>query len=137
MIVLVIFAVAADRFTYSELIGGVTFAAYIRVASLLGLVILLFYAIGFRQKIVLSQKYRRAHEVLAQAESDAERKQRSLEKARGDLEAEFKNREQAVTEQKESLEADYKEKIVQLKEQNIKLKETVSRLMLEIKKKKE
>ncbi len=137
LILLVVFAAMADRFAYPDWIGGLNLTTYLRLVSLLGLMILLFFTIGYRQKIIQSQKYRRAQEVVVQAESDAARKQRSLEQVRDKLEAEYKQKEQESNDQIEHIKAECNEKLLQLKEQNIKLKETVSRLMNEIKRKKE
>lgn len=137
LIVLVVFAALAEKvFDPDWMCGALDLPLYLRLVSLLGVAILFFYALGYRHKIIYSQRYRRAQEVLAQAESDAERKQRSLENQRKKLEAEYEARQQAHQAQLEQLKADYNEKLVKLKEQNMQLKETVSKLMTVVKNKK-
>ena len=64
---LVIFAAIADRPIVEQLLGGLHLAPYLRIISVLGLIIAVFTAWGYKRKIEASQKIVRAQEILTQA----------------------------------------------------------------------
>ncbi|MFZ1985411.1 MAG: hypothetical protein WAU91_13415 [Desulfatitalea sp.] len=137
LVLMVVFAAIAHTPMAVSWFGGLDLSLYLRLSALLGLIIAAFRAWGYKLGVEASQKYKRAQEVLTQADVAAERKQRSVEQMEQRLMAEYAQKEQALNEALDQAKADYQSRLAALKEQNIKLKETVANLMQEIKKKKQ
>ncbi len=135
LLVMVVFAGFSETDLFKNWLGYLGIGLYLRVASLLGLLIALLYAWGYREKIVSSQKYLRADEVLAQAQAKAVNKQKDIESAREKLDAEYAQKEKDLQIKIEKVKDEYKERINELKEKNIRLKESVAKLMQVVKKK--
>jgi hypothetical protein len=135
LIVLVVFAGLADRVTFPGWLERLSVALYLRLVALIGLIIALFLAWGYRRKVEASQRFRRSQQVLAEAEVAAQRKQDAVEQARLKLEAQFADKEQTLNAEIDAIKAGYIEQIKGLKEQNLKLKEMVSNLMKAVKQK--
>lgn len=135
-VLLVVFAAMADRPIVSKMIGGVQLAPYLRLAGLLGLVIAVFLAWGYKRRIEASQKFVRAQEVLDQAEEKAERLKRESERLEQDLKADYEQKKLDLDELISEMKHDYEERLMALKEQNIELKESVGKLMRIVKKSK-
>jgi gas vesicle protein len=137
LVLLVVFAAIAHTPMAVGWFDGFDLSLYLSLSALLGLVIAAFRAWGYKLGVEASQKFKRAKEVLAQADLAAERKQSSMEQMEQRLMAEYAQKEKALNETLDQAQADYQSRLSALKEQNIKLKETVTNLMQEIKKKKQ
>jgi hypothetical protein len=137
LVLLVVWAAMADQPMAREWMGGMDLSLYLRLAAILGLIIAIFRAWGYKRAVVASQKYRRAQEVLTQAGLNAERKQRAMDELELKLQAQYARKEQDLNAALEQAKADYQDRLLALKEQNIKLKEEVANLMQEIKRKKQ
>ncbi|MBI5064086.1 MAG: hypothetical protein HZB87_11665 [Desulfatitalea sp.] len=137
LVLLVVFSAIADRPMAKEWMGGMDLSLYLRLVAILGLIIALFRAWGYKRKVEASQKYQRAQEVLNQAGISAERKQRAMDELEQRLLAQYAQKEQDLNLAMDQAKADYQNRLMALKEQNMKLKETVANLMQEIKKKKQ
>lgn len=135
LLVMVVFAGFSETDLFKDWLGYLGIRVYLRLASLLGLLIALLYAWGYRKKIVSSQKYLRAEEVLAQAQAKAESKQRALESAKEKLDAHYVQKEKDLQIKIEKVKDEYNQRINELKTQNMKLKESVAKLMQVVKKK--
>lgn len=129
LLVMVVFAGFTETDKFKEWMGYLGVGLYLRLASLIGLFIALLYAWGYREKIVSSQKYLRADEVLAQAQANAESKQKAIEGAREKLKVQYKQKEKDLQAKIEQVRDEYKERINELKAQNMRLKESVAKLM--------
>ena len=128
-VLLVVFAAVADRPIVSKMIGGVPLGPYLRLAGLLGLVVAVFLAWGYKRRIEASQKFIRAQEVLDQAGEKAERLKRESERLEQDLKAQYEKKKLDLDERISEMKHDYEERLMALKEQNIELKESVGKLM--------
>ncbi|RJQ70970.1 MAG: hypothetical protein C4519_20425 [Desulfobacteraceae bacterium] len=135
VLVMVVFAVTVDSSGAGNHFEILDLATYMRIASILGLLIAAFMAWGYKKKIEASQRFLRARQVLAEAEATAERKQRAVEQLEGTLKAQFAEKEMVLKEEIEKIKSDYAERLAALKEQNMRLKETVSKLMQAVKNK--
>ena len=133
LMVLVIFSLLADMPFVRQLDQGLSLGVYIRLASLLSLMAVAFYAWGYKRQIESSQKYRRADEVLEQAETSIARRQAALDQKEARLKADFAKKESSLDRQIGQSVAAYQQRINHLKEQNIELKETVGKLMQALK----
>lgn len=134
IVLLVVFAAIAEKPFLTKLMGGLQLAPYLRLAGLLGLVIAVFLAWGYKRRIEASQKFIRAQEVLDQAGEKAERSKQASERLEEDLKAEYQRKKVALDERISDMKHDYEERIRELKEQNIELKESVGKLMQMVKK---
>lgn len=134
LIVTVVFAFIAEMTWPQKFFNFLDLAAYIRIASIIGLLIAAFMAWGYKRGIEASQKYLRAQHVLAEAELAAERKQCVIAQLEESLKAQFAEKETLLQEDVKKIRADYNEQLTSLKEQNLRLKETVSKLMQALKK---
>ena len=134
-LLLILFAAFAEAPFIRGQIPIINLAFYLRLVTLAGLIIAVFLAWGFKCKIEATQKYRRAQEVLAQAETVAERKQKEADQLSEKLQAEFARKENAWLAEKCQLKADFDQHLMDLKKQNMQLKEAVSNLLQTLKKK--
>jgi nitrogen fixation-related uncharacterized protein len=133
LLILVVFSLLADLPFMRQVEKGLSLAVYIRLASVLGLVALVFFAWGHKRQIESSQKFRRADEVLAQAESTAVRRHAELERLKGRLESDFAEKEAQLDQQIGQSVVAYQARLNRLQEQNVELKETVNKLMKALK----
>ena len=133
LMVLFVFSLLADMPFVRQLEKGFSLGAYIRLASLLSLIGAAFYAWGYKRQIESSQKYRRANEVLQQAEISAKRRQTVLDQTEARLKADYSEKEAGLDKQIGQFTAGYQRRINRLKEQNMELKETVGKLMKALK----
>lgn len=136
LIVLVVFAAVADWVPFPRWLEALNVSLYLRLVALIGLSIAFFVAWGYRRKVEASQRFRRSHEVIAEAEATVQRKQNALQQKQADLEAQYAEKERLLKVEIEKIKTGYMEQIKSLKEQNLKLKETVSALMQAVKKSK-
>ena len=137
LVLLVALAAIADRPAVKEWMGGMNLSLYLRLAAILGLIIAVFRAWGYKREVEASQKYQRAQEVLTQAGLTAERKQRTLDELEQKLVAQYARKEQDLSVALDQAKADYQSRLMALKEQNMRLKEEAAKLMQEIKRKKQ
>lgn len=135
-VLLVIFAAFADSPVVSKMMGGVPLAPYLRLVGLLGMVIAVFLAWGYKRKIESSQKFVRAQEVLDQAGRKAQRFKQECVRLERDLKAEYERKNADLDESIDRMKHEYEEQIRSLKERNIELKESVGKLMRMVKKNK-
>lgn len=133
-LVLVVFGAIGDMPAMQHWMGGLDLTLYVRLAALAGLIIACFTAWGYKSKMTVSHKFRRAQEVLSAAQSEAERKKNAVALLEEKLKSDFAGREKAYQEKIEGLKEEYNQRILALKEQNIQLKETASKLMGVLKK---
>jgi predicted Zn-dependent peptidase len=136
-VLLVALAAIADRPAAKEWVGGMDLSLYLRLVAILGLIIAVFRAWGYKREVEASQKYQRAQEVLTQAGIAAERKQRTLDELEQKLAAQYARKEQDLSVALDQAKADYQSRLMALKEQNMKLKEEAAKLMQELKRKKQ
>ncbi len=132
---LVVFSIVADMSVGRKLLKGLDLGVYLRLASLISLVIAASLAWGYKRRVEASQKYRRADEALAQAEETVARKLRAVEAAEARLKESFAQKEKGVDEQIGHATAELRQRIKVLKQQNLELKETVGKLMRTLKQK--
>ena len=137
LVLLVALAAIADRPAAKEWVGGIDLSLYLRLVAILGLIIAVFRAWGYKREVEASQKYQRAQEVLTQAGIAAERKQRTLDELEQKLAAQYARREQDLSVALDQAKADYQSRLIALKEQNMQLKEEAAKLMQELKRKKQ
>lgn len=137
LVLLVALAAIADRPAAKEWVGGMDLSLYLRLVAILGLIIAVFRAWGYKREVEASQKYQRAQEVLTQAGIAAERKQRTLDELEQKLAAQYARREQDLSVALDQAKADYQSRLIALKEQNMQLKEEAAKLMQELKRKKQ
>ena len=134
LLVLVVLAIVAESPVLSNIPDAIHLAFYLRAISLFGLIIAVFAAWGYKRKIEASQKYRRADEILAEAEATAKRKERTNMLLEEKLKADYSQKEKDLQDQMVQIKRKYKKKMMALKTQNIQLKEAVARLMGALKK---
>ena len=133
LMLLVIFSILADLPIGQKFQKGLGLSAYLKWASLLGLIIAAFTAWGYRSQIVASQKYRRADEVVAKAEEAFKRKKESCEQMENRLRTKYEAKAQGVDKEIDTVRRAYKKRLNELTEQNMELKETVGKLMRTLK----
>lgn len=137
LFLLVIFSILADLPIGQVLKNTLDLRLYLKLISLLGLVIAVFLAWAHKLGVEASQKYRRADEVLAQAQAAFERKKQTCEQMEQRLAQTFEQREQGLDDQINQVREEYQQRLVVLKEQNVELKETVAKLMRALKNEKQ
>jgi hypothetical protein len=130
---LVIFSILADFPVGQALKNTLDLGLYLKMISLLGLVIVAFFAWSQKRRIEASQKYRRADEVLAQAQAAYERKKQACDQMEERLKASFANKERELDDKIDQVKAECQHRLMVLKEQNVELKETVGKLMQALK----
>ncbi len=133
LLLLVIFSLMADMAFMRKLEHGLNLAVYIRLASLFSLMAAAFYAWSHKRQVEQSQKYRRANEVLEQAEHTATRREAELDHAEARMKADFAEKEASIDKQIGQSVTAYQERLNALKQQNIELRETVNKLMRALK----
>ena len=133
---LVLFAILSDLPLGRNLEPLAGLGLYLKLVSLLGLVALGLLAWGHKRQVEASQKYRRADEVLAQAEAAFERKRQSCDQLEQRLKEIYAEKEKGLDDQIEQVRTNYQQQMNALKEQNIELKESVAKLMSVLKRRK-
>lgn len=128
LVLLVVFAVIADLPIGEQVIGHLDLALYLKLISLLGMVIALFFSMGYKQNVSGSHKYRRAKQVLSDAQEKAEQKKEVLEKLEDNLKATYALKEQELNRQINAAQVGYETRLKALKQQNLELKESVAKL---------
>ena len=134
LMVLVFFSLVAEIPFGRHLEEQLNLTAYIRFASLISLVIAALYIWAYKRQIESAQKYRRADEVLQQAEVEAKRRQVELDHMETRLKADFAKKEAGLGDHIDHSIGEYQNRIKRLQEQNMELKETVAKLMQALKK---
>ncbi len=137
LFLLVIFSILADLPIGQALENTLDLRLYLKLISLLGLVIAALLAWAHKLGVEASQKYRRADEVLAQAQAAFERKKQACEQMEQRLKETFEQKEQGLDDQIDAVREEYQQRLVVLKEQNVELKETVAKLMRALKNEKQ
>ena len=108
---------------------------YIRLASVLSLLALVFWIWGNNRKITTSQKYTRAKEILTEAENQARRKNEAGIQLEERLKAAYAQKEQGLEARIQEVEQECRERLKELKKQNMELKESAANLMAALKEK--
>ena len=134
LFLLVLFAILAEMPFFKTLPHQLELTLYLRLVSLLGVLIVLVLVWSHKQKAATSQKYQRANQILAEAETTAKHKQQALEQLGKKLKKEFAEKDQGLDAQIHQIQSGYEQRIKTLNEQNMELKETVSKLMRALKK---
>jgi DNA anti-recombination protein RmuC len=134
LLLLVLFAMLAEMQFFKRFPHHLEFALYLKLISLLGMLIALIMVWSHKQKTVASQKFQRANQVLAEAEKTAQRKQNALEQLEKKLKREYAKKDQGLDGQIYQIKSGFEQRIKVLNEQNIELKDTVSKLMRALKK---
>lgn len=124
----------AERPEISSLFHLVNFSFYVRVVSILGMIIAVLLAWGFKRRIETSQKYRRADQMIAEAKATAERHVRNAKLVEDKLKADYEQKNEALSDQLAELADEHRDQLKILKAQNVELKEEVSKLMRALKK---
>lgn len=135
LILLVFMGLVADKPQVSAIFNIMHFAFYVRMVSLLGLIIVVFMAWGFKRRIETSQKYRRADDIIAEAETTAKRNERKAMLIEEKLNADYQQKTKSVADQLTQLKNEHQNQLMALKKQNVQLKEEMSKIMSVIKKK--
>lgn len=134
LFLLAVFSLIAEMPIAKTLERYLDFALYVRLASLLGLLIALVWFWSKKQQTASSQKFQRANEVLAEAETTARRRHQAVEKLEQKLKQEFAEKDQGLDAHIHQIKSNFEQRIKTLNEQNMQLKETVSKLMAALKK---
>lgn len=134
LLVLVLFALLADLPFAETLHRYLDFALYVRLASLLGLLIALVWFWERKKKTDASQRFQRANEVLSEAEETARRRLQAVEQMEKKLKNEYAEKDKGLDGQIHQVKSGFEQRIKALNEQNIELKDTVSKLMAALKK---
>lgn len=134
LLVLVLFALLADMPFAETLHRYLDFTLYVRLASLLGLFIALFWFWERKKRTDASQKFQRANEVLAEAEETVRRRRQAIEQMEKKLKSAYAEKEKGLDAQIHQIKSGFEQRIKALNEQNIELKDTVSKLMAALKK---
>jgi len=129
LFLLVIFSILTDLPMGQALKNTLDLGLYLKLISLLGLVIAVFLAWAQKRRVEASQKYRHAEEVLAQAQAAFEHKKQACDQMDQRLKATYAQKEQALDDKIGQIRAHYQQQLMVLKEQNMELKETVGKLM--------
>ena len=133
LFLLVVFSILSDMPVAQALKKSLDLGIYLKLTSLLGLVIAAFLAWAHYRGVEASQKYRRADEVLGQAHAAYERKKQACENLEQRLKKTFAQKEQGLDDQINQVRAECQQRLMVLKEQNVELKETVTKLMRALK----
>lgn len=133
LVLLVICSIFSDLPVGRELLKGLDLGLYLKLVSLLGLLIAVFLAWGYRGKVLASQKYRRADEAISQAEEVFERKKKACDQMEKRLQAKYDEKADGLDAQIDEVRKAYQKQLKELKEQNIELKETVGKLIRTLK----
>jgi hypothetical protein len=133
LMLLVVFSILADMPFGQKWPPAVSLGLYLKLVSLLGLIIAVFVAWGYRSEIQASQKYRRADEVVAKAQEAFERKKEACVQMEKRLQAKYDEKVSGVDNQIEAVRQAHQKRLEELQEQNVELKETVGKLMRTIK----
>lgn len=134
LISLVFMGFFADRPEISAVFHVVNFSFYVRVISILGMIVAVLLAWGFKRRIDTSQKYRRADQMIAEAKATAERHVRNAKLVEDKLKADYEQKSKALSDQLAELKDEHQDRLKILKAQNIELKDEVSKLMRLLKK---
>ncbi len=133
LILLIGFAVLADLPVGKSLFGHLDLGLYLKLVSLLGLLIAFFMSMGYKHQVDASQKYRRANAVLAEAEAKANQQKQALDQIEQKLKKAYTQKEKGLNRQIKEAHMGYDSRVKTLKQQNIELKETVNKLMMALK----
>lgn len=133
LILLVVFAVFADLPKGRVLLGHLDLAIYLKLVSLLGLLIALFVSIGYKRRVDVSQKYQRAKQVLEEAEEKSQRQDQALGEMEAALKARYHQKDQALSSQIREAQTGYETRLKALNEKNIELKESLAKTMAALK----
>ena len=136
IIVLAFVSISIETPMMQRLSRGLTLSIYIRTASLLSLAALILWAWGYKQKLAASQKYTRANQILAEAETAAKRKNQATLQLEERLKASYAEKEKALEERIKEVQQECRDQLKGLKKQNLELKNTVAELMAALKDKK-
>lgn len=134
LLLLVLFALLADLPFAETLHRYLDFALYVRLASLLGLLITFVWFWERKRKSDTSQKFQRANQVLAEAEKTVRRRQQAIEKMEQKLKSAYAEKNKGLDAQIHQITSGFEQRVKTLNEQNIELKDTVSKLMAALKK---
>lgn len=133
LILLVIFAVFADLPKGKSLFGHLDLALYLKLISLLGMLIALFVSMGYKRRVDVSQKYQRAKQVLADAESKAELQKHALKQVERKLKKAYAKKEKLLNQQISEAQAGYESRLKALKQQNLEMKEALAKMIRTLK----
>ena len=135
LFLLVAFSILADLPIGAALNKSLDLRLYTKLVSIFGLLIVVFYIWAQRRRLEMSQKFKRADEILAQAESNIERKKQFCDQMEKCLKDSYEKKERELADQIDAVRQEYQTRINQLKAQNMELKETVANLMRALKNK--
>ncbi len=133
LLLLVVFSILADMPIGQKWPPVISLGLYLKLVSLLGMVIAAFVAWGYRSRIQTSQKYRRADEVVAKAQETYEHQKEACSHMEKRLQTQYDEKVKGVDDQIEAVRRSYQKRLKELQEQNMELKETVGKLMNTIK----
>jgi hypothetical protein len=134
LILLVVFAVFADLPAGKAFLAGyLDLALYLKMISLLGMLIALFLSMGYKHRVDASQKYRRANSVQVEAQAKAERHEKILQRMEQNLQKDYAKKEQGLNSQIKEAYAGYEKRLKNLKRQNIELKESLAKVVRALK----
>lgn len=133
LILLIGSAVFTDLSQGKALLGHLDLGLYLKLVSLLGLLIALFVSMGYQRRMSASQKYRRASAVLAEAEAQAEQQKQAFERMEQNLKNQYAEKEKGLDRQIKEAHLGYENRLQSLNKKNIELKETVTKLMRALK----
>jgi hypothetical protein len=134
---LILFSVLADLPVGQQFKLSISLGLYLKLVSLLAMVMAALSIWAHKRRVELSQKYRRADEVLALAEAAFERKKHLCDQMEKQLQEAYVQKEQGLDGQIDQVRKEYQQRLNVLKEQNLELKETVAKLMHALKKEKQ
>ena len=133
LLLLIVSAVITDLPVGKSLFGHLDLGLYLKVISIIGMLIAFFLSMGYKHRIDASQKYRRAGKVLEEAEAKAKQQKQTLEQMEANLKEAYAKKEAGLNRQIKEAHTGYENRVKDLKQQNIELKETVAKLMRALK----
>jgi hypothetical protein len=129
LFLLIIFSAVADLPVLRKIPIVIELTLYLRIISILGLIIAAVIVWNHRRKMEVSQKYRRADQLIVEAEASAKQKETALQQAEEQMKAEWTLKEKELESRLVEVQKEYQEQMRALKEQNMILKEHVAKLM--------
>jgi hypothetical protein len=129
LFLLIIFSAVADLPVLRKIPIVIESTLYLRIISILGLIIAAVIVWNHRRKMEVSQKYRRADQLIVEAEASARQKETALQQAEEQMKAEWTLKEKELESRLVEVQKEYQEQMRALKEQNMILKEHVAKLM--------
>jgi hypothetical protein len=133
LFLLVLFSFIGEWRGLSGFRGLVDLTVYTRIVSVLGLTLVVLLVWHHKRQMEISQKYRRADQILVEAAAAAKQKEGALKQFEAQASAILAQKEQELSTRLSLIQSEHQRQLLALKEQNVALKETVGKLMQALK----